>query len=104
MAAQFPTFSSQWQFIGARWFPVLTRAASAPPVFLFTVPTLFKFGDKIIDAAKDGLEDHALKALETKFPGLVGQPTPEESVSPSVPVRTLPLVPQGTVIDITPGS
>jgi hypothetical protein len=93
MATQFPSGTSTWVFTGGRWFPVV--GASAPARFLFSVATHFKNGDRTIDAEQVGLSVEDFQALRGKFPDAVGQIGDK---------FTLPLVPEGTVVDITPGA
>ena len=100
MAAQFPIGTSTWQFVGGRWFPV--ARTTVPARFHFTVATSFKKGKRMIDAGKDGLSETDFAALRAKFPDAVGKAEPGKFTIPSVREFTLPLVPEGTVVDITP--
>jgi hypothetical protein len=105
MAAQFPAGVSLWQLVGGRWFPA--HRASTSAVYLHTVATSFTNGGRSIDAAKDGLSQADFDALKQKFGEAVGKPNPEDFPHISNLQDTwftLPLVPQGTVVDITPGS
>jgi hypothetical protein len=91
MAAQFPNGVSRWQFVGGSWFPV--NGANIAPQFRFVVATQFRNGSRMIDAANDGLSVADFQALEQKFPGAVSHVGND---------FTLPLVPEGTVVDLTP--
>jgi hypothetical protein len=90
MAAQFPFGTSRWQFVGGQWFAV--TGTNLPARFFFTVAAHFRNGGRTIDASK-GLDQADLEALMAKFP---------DAVSLNGEEFTLPLVPEGTVIDITP--
>ncbi|WP_435011129.1 hypothetical protein P12x_002427 [Tundrisphaera lichenicola] len=90
MAAFLPRDVSRWVVQGGAWLP-----ADKPLVVAhYTVATTFVNNGKVIDGAKTGLSHEDFSALKAKFP--------DEVVDLGNGEFTLPLVPVGTVIDITP--
>lgn len=97
MAATFPSGNcsgtSRWQVSGGQWFPVDPQ----PVGQVCTTALDFRFGSRPIRVATGhGMSDPDFQALRAKYP---------EAVVP-VPGHpgefALPLVPPGTVVDITP--
>jgi hypothetical protein len=68
-------------------------ARRTPTVVHYTTATVFVLNDQAIDGLNEGLSDAEVKALEKKYPDdfVKGDGT-----------FSLPLVPVGTVVDITP--
>jgi hypothetical protein len=100
MAEAFPDGTSTWQFIGGRWFPA--NRTSVTPSFSYSIATSYTNGGQRIDAGTVGLSEEELNILRTRYRGAVKDVPPGSETIPGVREFTLPLVPEGTVIDITP--
>jgi hypothetical protein len=100
MAEAFPGGTSVWQFVGGRWFPA--NRTSVSPSFSYQIATSFTNGGQRIDAGTAGLSEDELHILRTRYRGAVKDVPAGSEAIPGVREFTLPLVPEGTVIDITP--
>src|SRR5262245_49129866 len=99
MPTEFPLATSRCQFIGGRWFMRTTHNTTS--VVLVSEAQLFKNGDRMIDA-REGLSPEDTNALRKKFGDVIGAVAPDVHSIADRPEFTLPLVPLGTVVDITP--
>jgi hypothetical protein len=90
MPKQFPADITQWVTAGGVW-----RPADATVVLVhYTNATLFVNNGTIIDGRATGLSDKEFEALKARYPDAV--------VKVNDNLFTLPFVPVGTVVDITP--
>jgi hypothetical protein len=92
MAARIPSEKSRWVFDGNQWLPA-KLSIKPPTVVPYTLATVFVNNGRVIDGLNDGLSHEDVDALKAKYPDDVVQLGNEFE---------LPLVPVGTVIDITP--
>jgi hypothetical protein len=90
MADRFPGDTTQWVFSGGAWQP----AGKAADLAHYTNATLFVNNGRVIDGRATGLSNEDFNALQARYP--------DEVVQTGDGVFTLPFVPVGTVVDITP--
>lgn len=90
MAERFTAYTTKWVLEGGAWLP----AGSTVDVVHYTNATVFVNNGRVIDGRKTGLLDEDFKALMAKYPADVVDLKNGEF--------TLPFVPVGTMIDITP--
>jgi hypothetical protein len=92
MSARFPAVTTKWVITEGKWQP----AGPKVDVVHYTNATLFVNNGKVIDGRKTGLSSEDVKALKTKYPvDVIDLHDGKDGFA-------LPLVPVGTVVDITP--
>ena len=92
MATRAPREATRWVNDGGNWLPA--KASIKPPTVVhYTIATVFVNGGRVIDGLNAGLSDEDVAALKAKYPDDVVDLDEEFE---------FPLVPVGTVIDITP--
>jgi len=91
LMAQMPAKTSVWVTNGRVWLPA-EQSIQPPTVVAYTAATMFVLNGRAIDALHRGLSEKEFAALREKFPDAVVSHGKEFE---------LPLVPVGTVIDLT---
>src|SRR5690349_993504 len=91
--AQMPAKTSVWVTNGKVWLPA-EQSITPPTVVAYTAATMFVLNGRAIDALHRGLSEKEFAALREKFADAIISHGKEFEI---------PLVPVGTVIDLTPG-
>ncbi len=95
MAERIRGEASRWVIEGGHWLPA--RVSIKPPTVVhYTVATVFVNNGRLIDGLNKGLSREDFEALKARYP--------DDVVDLGNGEFELPLVPVGTVIDITPVS
>jgi hypothetical protein len=91
--AEFPAQRSTWKFDMNGFWKAASLSIKPPTVVAYTTATVFVNGDRVIDALNNGIPHEDMDDLRAKYPHALIESGDEFS---------LPLVPVGTVVDITP--
>ncbi len=90
MPSAFPGDVTVWVSNGTTW----VRASKDVDLLHYTNATMFVNSGRLIDGRASGLTNDDFKALKARYPDAVMRVAPDQF--------TLPLVPVGTIVDITP--